>query len=78
MKDIQAALEQEEGKAKQEHRQRVKLEQQAAELDEKLERETKVRGGEGGKESIYAFIFFLICFRGVKNLIMRNESSKRK
>lgn len=58
MKDIQAALEQEEGKAKQEHRQRVKLEQQAAELDEKLERETKVRGGEGGKESIYMFSFF--------------------
>lgn len=62
MKDIQAALEQEEGKAKQEHRQRVKLEQQAAELDEKLERETKVRGGEGGKESIYAFSFFFNLF----------------
>ena len=60
MKDIQAALEQEEGKAKQEHRQRVKLEQQAAELDEKLERETKVRGGEGGRESIYAFIFLIL------------------
>ena len=35
-------LEQEENKAKQEHRQRLKLEQIIAELEEKLDRETKV------------------------------------
>lgn len=42
LKDIHTALEQEENKAKQEHRQRVKLEQLIAELEEKLEREIKV------------------------------------
>ena len=42
MQETQATLEQEENKAKQEHRQRLKLEQIIAELEEKLDRETKV------------------------------------
>ena len=42
MGDTQTALEQEENKAKQEHRQRLKLEQLIAELEEKLAREIKV------------------------------------
>ena len=36
------ALESEEGKAKAEHRQRLKLEASLQEVDEKLDRETKV------------------------------------
>lgn len=42
LQETHAALEQEENKAKQEHRQRIKLEQIIAELEEKLEREIKV------------------------------------
>ena len=42
LQETHATLEQEENKAKQEHRQRVKLEQIIAELQEKLEREIKV------------------------------------
>lgn len=40
--ETQTALETEENKAKQEHRQRLKLESQIQDLDEKLDRETNV------------------------------------
>ena len=42
LNETQTSLEQEENKLKQEHRQRLKLEQLIAELEEKLEREIKV------------------------------------
>lgn len=40
--ETQQALESEENKAKQEHRQRLKLESNIQDLDEKLHRETNV------------------------------------
>ncbi len=42
--ETQAALETEENKSKQEHRQRVKLESSLQDVEEKLDRETNVRG----------------------------------
>ena len=42
--ETQTALETEENKAKQEHRQRLKLESNIQDLDEKLHRETNVSG----------------------------------
>ena len=42
LSETQQALEAEEGKSKQEHRQRLKLEAQLQDLDEKFDRETKV------------------------------------
>ena len=42
LEETLTTLEQEENKAKQEHRHRMKLEQLIAELQEKLDRETKV------------------------------------
>ena len=42
LQETQTALETEENKAKQEHRQRLKLESNIQDLDEKLHRETNV------------------------------------
>ncbi len=42
--ETQTALETEENKSKQEHRQRVKLESNLQDVEEKLDRETNVRG----------------------------------
>ncbi len=42
IQETQAALESEEGKAKQEHRARLKLESNVQDLEEKLDRETAV------------------------------------
>ena len=42
LQDTQQALEGEENKSKQEHRQRLKLESNIQDLDEKLDRESKV------------------------------------
>ena len=44
--ETQTALETEENKAKQEHRQRLKLESHIQDLDEKLDRETNVSSVE--------------------------------
>ena len=44
LQDMQQALDSEENKCKQEHRQRLKLESNIQDLDEKLDRESKVCG----------------------------------
>ncbi len=59
--DSQAALEQEETKAKQEHRHRLKLEQLIAELEEKLEREIKVWPIVGGVIVLNSVIHVHVC-----------------
>ncbi len=56
LQETQTALETEENKAKQEHRQRLKLESHIQDLDEKLHRETNVSSPDCANVVCYADI----------------------